>query len=173
MTTDATDPVVTDPEETADPPVGRQSIRDRIRAERDELVQQDSLDLLVPGYTSLGIRYRALPDREMEKFSEKVNKTKAGIRAGCDLLAAACVCVLVRPQEDGALEPLEDDDGTPLRFDEAFAEFMGIETNRVREIILQTFSVGGQTLAHMEHALALQQWMGGKLDKIDPELLGE
>lgn len=172
MSTETTEPVVTDEGGPAEMSA-RQSVRDRIRAQRDELIQQDSLDLMVPGYADLAVRYRALPDREMEKFAEKVNKTKAGIRAGCDLLAAACVCILVRADEGGELEPLEDDDGTPLRFDEGFAEFMGINSKTVREIVLQTFSVGGQTLAHMEHALALQKWMGGKIDQIDPELLGE
>lgn len=172
MSIEATEEVAEDLGGSVEEPA-RLSVRDRIRKQRDELIEKDSLDLLVPGYTDLGVRYRALPDREMEKFAEKINKTKAGIRAGCDLMSTACVTILVRADEGGDLEPLEDDQGVPLRFDEAFAEFMGINSKNVREIILQTFSVGGQTLAHMEHALALQQWMGGKLDQIDPELLGE
>ncbi len=173
MSTGAINEIANEPVDGPEETPARQSVRDRIRAQRDELIQNDSLDLIVPGYADLGVRYRALPDREIEAFSKKVNKSKAGIRAGCDLLAASCVCILVREQEGGKLEPLVDDEEVPVRFDEEFARFMGIEATRVRDIILQTFSVGGQTLAHMEHAVALQQWMGGKLEAIDPELLGE
>ncbi len=152
----------------------RQSVRDRIRARRDELAQEVTLDLLVPGYGGeLGVRYRGIPDTEMEKFASHASKTKAGIRAGCDLIAKSCEAVLVRPVEDGELEVLEDEKGEPIRFDERLAEYLGLDSRSVRDTVIQTFAVGGQTLAHMEHAVAIQNWMSGKLDEIDPGLLGE
>lgn len=155
-------------------PSGLQSIRDQIRAERDELKTETTLDLVVPGYEMIGVRYRGIPARELDQFAKRLSKSKEGMRTATDVLIRCCDSILVRPNGDDALEPLEDDQGDYLKFDQRLADFLGIEASSAREIVTQLFSPDGvQTLATFEHANAVMEWMQGKGAKIDPGLLGE
>ena len=122
----------------------------------------------------LGVRYRSISDREMERFAAKIQKDgDAGIRAGYDLLIEACLSILVRVDDDGGFEPLEDDDGDPVRFDVRLAEFLGFEANSARDTVAATFSPdGAQPLTAFDQAAAVLSWLQGKSAEIDPALLG-
>jgi hypothetical protein len=160
--------------EVEEAPTGLLSIRDQIRAERDELKTETKLDLVVPGYEMIGVRYRGIPSRELDAFAKSLSKSKEGMRTAADVLIRCCESILVRPHGDDALEPLEDDQGDCLKFDQRLADFLGIEAATAREIVIQLFSPDGvQTLAAFEHANAVMEWMQGKGSQIDPSLLGE
>lgn len=158
-----------------DEPTGLPSIRDRIRAEREAIAAEKTLDLLVPGYKGqLAIRYRSVSDRELDAFIKQIQKDgEAGIRANYDLLIECCETVLVRVQEDGDLEPLTDDQDGPIRFDIRLAEFLGFEAASARETVVGVFSPdGSQALAPFEHTVAVISWLQGKSEEVDPALLG-
>lgn len=151
------------------------SIRDRIRAERESIAAEKTIDLIVPGYSGLlAVRYRAISDREMEQYAQKLQKEgDAGMRAGYDLLIETCESILVRVESDRDFEVLEDDDGDRVKFDVRLAEFLGIEAKSARETVAQTFSPdGAQSLAAFSHVAAVQEWLMGKSSEIDPSLLG-
>lgn len=151
------------------------SIRDRIRAERESIAAEKTIDLIVPGYSGLlAVRYRAISDREMEEYARRIQKEgDAGIRAGYDLLIETSECILVRVEESEPFEVLEDEDGHPVKFDVRLAEFLGVEAKSARETVAQTFSPdGAQSLAAFSHISAVQEWLMGKSSEIDPSLLG-
>ena len=160
--------------EIAEAPSGLQSIRDQIRAERDELKTETTLDLVVPGYEMIGVRYRGIPSRELDQFAKRLSKSKEGMRAAADVLIHCCDSILVRMSTDDELEPLEDDQGDCLKFDQRLADFLDIKADTARDIVTQLFSPDGvQTLAAFEHANAVMEWMQGKGSQIDPSLLGK
>lgn len=162
-------------EQTTVPPAGFESIRDRIRAERESIAAEKTLDLIVPGYSGLlGVRYRSISDREMEQYAARIQKDgDAGIRAGYDLLIEACDAILVRVETDDDFEVLEDDNGDAVRFDIRLAEFLGFEAKSARETVSATFSPEGvQSLAAFDQAAAVLSWLQGKSSEIDPSLLG-
>lgn len=162
-------------EEVEVPAKGFESIRDRIRAEREAIAAEKNLDLIVPGYSGLlGVRYRSISDKEMERYATRIQKEgDAGIRAGYDLLIEACESILVRVEADDDFEILEDDNGDPVRFDIRLAEFLGFEATSARETVAATFSPEGvQSLAGFDQAAALLAWLQGKSADIDPALLG-
>lgn len=162
-------------EEVDTPPAGFESIRDRIRAERESIAAEKSLDLVVPGYSGLlAIRYRSISDREMERYAARIQKENdAGIRAGYDLLIEACEAILVRMETDQEFEILEDDDGDRVRFDIRLAEFLGVEASSARETVAAIFSPEGvQSLAAFDQAASVLAWLQGKSADIDPALLG-
>lgn len=162
-------------EEVTTEPVGFASIRDQIRAEREAIASEKTLDLLVPGYSGLlAVRYRSISDREMEGYAKRLQKDgDVGIRAGYDLLIEACEAILVRMDTSDEFEVLEDDNGDAVKFDVRLAEFLDVEAASARETVAATFSPEGvQSLAAVDQAGAVLAWLQGKSSEIDPSLLG-
>lgn len=148
------------------------SLRDRLRQRREEKRADNRLDLIVPGYEGdLGVRYRPIPEGELQGFAQRLTKETEGLAAARQMIVASCDTILVR---EGDLEPLTDDDNQPIRFDERLGEFLGIDADRAVDIAAEVFSPGGaQPLAVMAHASALVNWMQGKDLEVDEDLLGE
>lgn len=162
-------------------PNGFASIRDRIRAEREAMASDKTLDLLVPGYSGLvGVRYRALSERE---FSECLPKQQGGIkaeisfedtfRANYSLLITACETIIWREEESDEFQPALDENGDPIRFDVRLAEYLGFEAETARETVAGFFAPEGtRPLAVAAHANAVTAWLNGNTADIDAVLLG-
>lgn len=153
------------------------NVRERLRARRDELKKKDTLTLVVPGYEEeLAVRYRAVPGKEMEKFSKKLRKTEAGMKTAEEIIVRCCETIMARPEEDADLEPLTGDKGDDdfVKFDVRLADFLGFDAKSVHEVIKGTFSPDdNRPLAAFGHAHALMSWMEGKEEQVDKNLLGE
>ncbi len=151
-----------------------ESLRDRLRREREELrAGPATLDLIVPNWETVAIRYKAIPD--FEQFAKQLtqNKGKSNLVTVCKFLVRCCDCVLVRPSEDADLEPLADDAGKPLSLETRLAEYLGFTAESGSEVVMGLFSADRHPLAPATHANALVDWMRGRATEIDEALLGE
>lgn len=150
------------------------SLRDRLRKQREELRQNNRLELLVPGYDGeLAVRYKPISDGEMSRFADKINKgDDTGLDAARQMIVLATDCLLVR--KDGELVPWRDDDGEPVGFGEQLATMLDIDADRAADVVAEVFSPDGvHPLAVMAHGGALVNWMQGKDLEVDEALLGE
>ena len=162
-------------EEVTTEPVGFASIRDQIRAEREAIASEKTLDLLVPGYSGLlAVRYRSISDRELEGYLKKAQRESGqDMRSNYDLLIEACETILYREAEDQEFTPALDENGDEIRFDIRLSEMLGMNATSARETIAEFFSPGGaQPLAVAQHIGAVADWLQGKASEIDPALLG-
>jgi hypothetical protein len=159
----------------------------RIRNQREKIRAKDKLDLRVPDYEDLQIRYRLMSEKATEDVARKIEaaqksgSSKKNMGAVADFLIAACESILVRVGD--GFEPLVDDEGQAIRFDASLAEVLGItgagEELRAQEIVLETFSPEGDDGlrrnpdAMLDHFMAIAAWRKGREHEIDRELLGE
>jgi hypothetical protein len=155
-------------------PTGFASIRDQIRAEREAIASEKTLDLLVPGYSDLlAVRYRSISDRELEQYIKRAQGEQQSIGANLDLLIQTCETILYRESDEQDFTPALDENGDKIRFDIRLAEMLGIDANTARETVSGFFSPdGAQPLAVAQHIGAVADWLQGKSSEIDPALLG-
>lgn len=164
-------------------------------AQRHEEIRRDgTLDLFVPGYEGLmKIRYRLLPEPEMDRLGRKIEEVKrgegvAGIwKIEANTLARMCDRILLREDESEAYQVMEDGNG-PIRFEGRFAKALeqaGVRVNgaQATEIVLDFFSPKVEPdnpssprkhpNAMERHTDAIFQWNRGEEEKISRDLLGE
>jgi hypothetical protein len=160
-------------EEVTEAPTGFASIRDQIRAEREAIASEKTLDLLVPGYSGLlAVRYRSISDRELEQYIKRAQGEQS-IGANLDLLIQTCETILYRESDEQEFTPALDENGDRIRFDIRLAEMLGIDAKTARETVAGFFSPdGAQPLAVAQHIGAVADWLQGKSSEIDPALLG-
>lgn len=155
---------------------GLASIRDQIREERDAIASKKTLDLLVPGYDQdlIGIRYRAIEQREFEAFAKKQRGGgEEGFNANIEMLVLCCDSILYRKSEGDPLKPALDENGEKIRFDIRLAEAFDLQATSARETLLGLFSPdGAQPFAVLRHVEAVSSWLSGESHEIDQSLLG-
>lgn len=154
---------------------GFASIRDQIRAEREAIASEKTLDLLVPGYRGLlAVRYHSISDRELEEYLKRAQRENdQSIRSNYDLLIEACETILYRESDEQEFTPALDENGDQIRFDVRLAEMLGMDATTARETVAGFFSPdGAQPLAVAQHIGAVADWLQGKSSEIDPALLG-
>lgn len=163
-----------------------------IAKRHEKLRQQKTLDLKVPGYEDLmEIRYRLLPEAEMDRLAKRLEEVKdAGIvgswEAEADTLVALCDRILVRESAEDSLQTLEDDNG-PIKFGASFAKAMSeggvnVSDGRARESVLDFFSPRSDPSdkasarlfpnAMERHVNAILAWNRNQRDLIARDLLG-
>jgi len=184
-------------EETAPQPTEGASLTERyggalarVRQQRDGIAAKDCLDLRVPGYEDLQVRYRLLPEKESEALGRQVEAAQRSnasnrkvMTLSADLLVKSCRAILVRVADDKPFEELVDEHHRPVRFDANFAEFMGLDDDDVEgeavKILLEVFSPKGEDGerrnpdAPLDHLNAIGLWRKGRVHEIDQALLGE
>jgi hypothetical protein len=162
-------------------------------AERHEEIRNEkSLELFVPGYENLiKVRYRLLPEVEMDRLGKRIEGVKAseGVSGAwkieADSLANMCDCILLRVGEDYTVL----DDGTgPVRFERRFAKILEkvgvkVDGEKATEIVVGFFSPRSDPdnptsprlhpNAMERHTNAILAWHRGEREKISRELLGE
>lgn len=116
---------------------------DRVRRRYQQRRTELHLDLPVPGATwggDLIARVRVLDERTTRAISERAGDE--GLEQTADIVAASVAGLLVRA-EDGALEPLLDEDGEPVAFDERFGDAIGVPAcDSPRRAVFLAFSEG-------------------------------
>ena len=149
------------------------SIRAILRAKRDKLAKQTTLDLEIPGYDGLiGARYNALGGKEVEVMGRNVRQGE-GTQGNALLLVRSCQCILVRKSTEEEFEPLVED-GEQFQYELRLAELFGFEAKTAVQVAIGIFSPGGnRDLAISDQAVRVLRWMEGKGEQASATLLGE
>ena len=166
------DPTTLNVEETSAP----ESLRDRLRAEREtKRKEATDITLIVPGWETVGLRYKAIPQAEFTKLAKQIKRgdDNSATLSSYKLLARCFDAVLVRPGLDEDLQVLVDDSTTQFVLNGELAEYLGFDGKTPSEVLRGIFSADKFPLAPLTHADALIDWMRGKGDEIDQALLGE
>lgn len=166
-------------------PTDQESLKDRLRRQRQEQAENKFHDLDIPGYNGeMFIRYRLLESTELDSISQKVrqetrNRSDRVLLSALDSLIMSCEEVWVR--ENGKEIPLrqyEEYEGSkevPVRFNIELAEFLAFtdmlpDPPTARSVVLAMF--GGNDIAAQAHSAANAQWMMRAGAEVDM-LLGE
>lgn len=154
----------------------------RARAQREKIRSEETLDLRVPGYDDLQIRYKLMSEKATEGVAKRIEEArrsgsiKKNLDAVADFLIAACDSIRVRVGDE--FEVLVDDQDNPVRFDADLAEVLGFEFETARDIVLETISPLGDDGqrrhpdAIIDQFTAIAAWRKGRAHEIDQNLLG-
>jgi hypothetical protein len=159
-----------------DPASPSESLRDRLRAEREGILQtSDHVDLVVSNWPTIALRYRAIPTSEFEQLAKQMKRgrNESNMLAVYRMLERCFVAVLVREDEDEEFSILVDDNGSQFGLSEDLAEYLGFDGKKPAEVLRGIFMADKYTLAPASHGEALLKWMQGNGAQIDEELLGE
>lgn len=124
--------------------------------------------------------------QEFEQFTtrESVPPDEAN-EVAADFIADALRQVLGCSEAGGTFDPLEHDDGRPVRFDQDFAEALeleppaGVTLDSMAAVVLAVFSVEAEarvelnTAALQGFAIRLLEWMQDTSRHVQDELAGE
>lgn len=143
------------------------SALDRIRAKREQIASDTTEIFDIPGYDGeLCARYRRMEWTEIRRVAERATNSRhpqKELHGQADVIAAACVELLIRPDRDNDPEKFErlgEVDGEPVRFDVNLAQMMGWEgVTRPRDIVRSMF---GNDMAVSMHHANLINWMSGQ-----------
>ena len=169
-----TEPIET-PEVDLDEAPQMSSSIERIRSYRQELADETTIDINVPGYhDELKISFKAIPAVEAERIMRQITKNKGAkaAKAACDLLIRCCDEILLK-QDDGSFEALRTERG-PIRFEPALGEAFGFSADSARNAVMGLYAPNEKRdLVVVDQANTVFNWMQGRLSELDKELLGE
>lgn len=145
---------------TADVP---SSVRDRLRAQRQEVQRQKWCDITIPGYDGeLVARYRLVDGEELEKVGSRLrhkskNQADRLVNGSMDTLIMACEGFYVRSQRDDQLYPIQDETGEIMRYDDRLAEFLNFPAESARDVVRGVF--GNNEMAIVQHNAKFSAWL--------------
>lgn len=147
-----------------------------LRARHDELAQERTLELEIPGYQGrLVVRYGPIPwatvARTARTLADDKVKPEVVAAGNSDALIAACREVLFR-DESGELVSVGPEG--PYRFDQALADLLGAGTESARALVLWLF--GGDDAAKLrigQQAGELLTWLEGVGQETQETFAGE
>jgi hypothetical protein len=135
MSTEALDPdieVESSEDSNGHLPEENPSLLDELRRQRDEIGEDQRVDLDIPGYNGkLVARYRRVEYEELATIAKRVNKSKhpqKELRAQCETIATACVEILIR--QEGELKQLGPTAGVgdgPVKYDARLGQVLGFD----------------------------------------------
>ena len=171
-----------DPEpEEAEEQSEANTLMERLRAERQGMAEDQSIDISIPGYGDpvLLCRYRLVEGRELQRIMDKVRRqTKdsfdRNLLTTVDTFIAACEGIYIKePDSEEEPVPLDPDNtGAPMQYEPSLAKFLGFEANNAREVVRGVF--GENDNAIMQHGARLARWFGNtELTDTEEFLLGE
>lgn len=154
-----------------------QNLIDQIRAKRQELLENTTCFISIPGYEEIGLvaQYRMMTAKEIETIASKSKKDKDKVRRGMniaiDTLIEACGGLyLIR--EDGAAIPFDPNKrGMALGYEKELADFLGFEAVAARQVLRGLFGESDTMISG--HAVKLQRWFMNTSRDADEELLGD
>lgn len=158
------------------------SLLDRLRAEREQAMDEKSLIIEIPGWSGmLFAQYKPIPWEDMTRLiSSGSAKPEQALNANIDALLAACDRLLVA--DDGERKSLADvlraeDEKVngEVTYNNGHHDALGLtEPATAREAVLQVFAGAvSPELAIGAHASQIAEWMTGVTQNIDEELVGK
>jgi hypothetical protein len=149
-------------------PADQGSLLARIKARRETLVADETLDLPIPTWGGdLVARYRVLDRKEIETLTTRNGKPTA--TADLDFLIRSCVGISMRDDE-GELVALIDQTG-PVRFDARLAGMLDIDAMTARDVVQYLFRANAVAVG--AHAQKIAEWMQDTSQAVDGALTGE
>lgn len=145
-----------------------------LRAKREELKEDHTLDLDVPGYEGMLVaRFRPFPvekaERKMKEFQKLVGKQPVLLKAACDTLIDACEQLMIRKEPGTEPVPIDPDVEPPIAFDSRAAELFGFQATTARQVVIGLFPTEQSIVATN---VEVSRWMQTLTRDTDEELLG-
>jgi hypothetical protein len=153
------------------------SVQDRLRKAREEVQENTTIDLTIPGYGGeLVARHRSVDFKEVRDWGREITKNyrdpdEQQMRAAVDVIARTCTGIYLRPNGDNELYPLDpDDSGVPCRFDERLSEFLGFtpESARSTDVVRGVF--GDRQLLIVAYQAKISRWLATANQEVDREM---
>lgn len=164
---------------TAAPLTAAESILGNLKDRRQQIVDEQTLDLLIPRWhdPEILVRYRPVEHSVIRRAQNAVEKApkdkKAEIEIGgnSDVLIRGCVAVVARyGGKEYSLRP-GDPEGEPTLFDSDLAENIGLDDRATaRDVVRKIFIADGDI---MSHASALVEFSGYRETEADDKIKGE
>jgi hypothetical protein len=152
-----------------------------LRKTHAEMIDTETVDLDIPNYKGqLVARYRILTNEELEKIAKKIRRTFRGqkdrqaemvLALAEDGLIASCVGIFYR-DEDSQLQQLKAD-GFPIVYDHNLSEFLGLDAQSARDVVLEVFGGSIRDMAVVDHYMRIIRWMRDSGADVTGELMGE
>lgn len=163
-------------------PAQPESIQQRLQRARQDIAENRTYDIDIPGYDgNLYGRYKLLDGPALNRIAQNVTKTikdkaERGMAASIDTLVTACVEMRVRDggRDLSLAEVIGEEE--PVRYDMRLAEFLDFHTDlgehpSARSVLRATFV--GNDVAIGAHNQRLSRWMMGNGVSVDEELLAD
>jgi hypothetical protein len=147
-----------------------------LKAQRQKVAQERSLDVVVPGWNELLVlRLGPISSEAQTRLFERLQRTRNTVTANVDTLIAAFRSVLGRATSNGELVELVDAEELPVGLDERLAELLGLGPVRsAREVVSALFAgANSPTLAITAAAGEYVEWAQSAREDVDEEFLGE
>jgi hypothetical protein len=149
------------------------SILTELRAKREELRGDHTVDLEVPGYQGLlWVRYGTIPLKEAELLGKEVMKEQKDMRTllgAVDTLIAACRGVYVKSGDE--LVSIDTTQDVPVLFDQRLADLLDFQSSGgARGVVRGTFS---NDYAIVQQSIVLSRWMQNTSLDVSEVNLGE
>lgn len=155
---------------------GPESLRERLRRQRQESSDNKTVDLPLPEYDNpqLIARYRLMETKELGQLGDRIRREykstmDRALYGAMDSLITCCIGLYARWPEGEDLIPLGTED-MPIKFDHALAEYLGFEATTARAVVFETF--GQNDFAIISHNVTLSRWMANRTADLG-EGLGE
>jgi hypothetical protein len=176
-------PVQHDDDDTAiiEPHVATGSLLDSLRARRDKQAAEQSIELLVPGYSGLlALRCGPLTGVVQSRLVERMQRSKSPDRdsaLNADFLINACTDVVARETTEDEWQSVGDfDDAGPVRVDERLVSLLKLDpgAKNARATLRSLFSFAPSpdtaiSLAANEYG----QWAAAANEEVDEDFAGE
>ena len=153
---------------------GPESLRERLRAQREESAGNKTLDLPLPEYENpkLVARYRLMDPKELGRLGEKIRREYTttmdrALYGAMDSLINCCIGLYAKWPEDDRLIALGSEDA-PLTYSAQLAEYLGFEATTARQVVYETF--GQNDFAIISHNVTLSRWMSNRKTDLRDEL---
>ena len=152
------------------------SVLDALRARREQLAEDHTLNIAVPGYEELlFVQLTVIPSRQLQTIrdrAERSNSPDAETNANADLLINGCQDILARANADDDLAPIDDREATTIG--KRLAELLKLDDSSARATLVDLFRAApSPDLAIGVAAGEYVQWMRSGNQEIDETLLGE
>jgi hypothetical protein len=156
-----------------------QSVLDLLRQKREEISENTTADLPVPGYNNsppvLYIRYHLIDGPTIERIGKKVmRQTKdrwdRQILAAMDTMIEAVEGFYIDMEDGSERRPLTLHGDHITTFGPEIQEALGFEAQNARDTVRKLF--GDNDIALAGHNVLLSRWMGNTTAEINEDFLG-
>jgi len=159
------------------PPIEQESLLDQLRKKREEVTENNTCFIPIPGYDAyppiLVAKYGILDGKELDNIGRKVaretkDRWQRNILAAMDVLIACCQGMYVDHQNGEEPEPLTMNGEPIIGYSADLAQALQFNATTARQVVSGVFA--SNDLALMQHNVRLSMWMGNTSRRIDEDV---